>query len=112
MAQCANPWSYDHTNEKNNRGYATRKAQKERQALKRATRKFARVCQAILIAEQLDDMAPERPTTTDLVHLTQEIGWHIDDVLEMYDDHEELPPQFIFECQQEYEDYMFAVDPY
>lgn len=110
MAQCANSWSYDHTNERNKSGFTTRKAQKERQALKKATRKFARTCEAIMIAEQLNDMAHERPTTTDLVQLTQEIGWHIDDVLEMYDAHEALPTAFIFECQQEYEDYMSAVE--
>ena len=111
MAQCENTWSYDHTNEKNNRGFTTRKAQKERQALKKATRKFSRACQQVLIREGLADKdAMEQTTPNDLLQLAKETRWGIDDILAMFDAHEQLPESVIFESQRLYEDYMVGVD--
>lgn len=113
MALCHNPHSYDRTNDRNKHGFATPAATKERKALKKAARKFSRACESILIDELLLDMQEtQTEKAMEIVQVAVDTRWHIDDILEMYDNYEQLPRDLVWETQNLYESFMQGVEFY
>ena len=113
MALCHNPHSYDRTHEKNKHGFATPAATKERRALKKAARKFSRACEMILIQESLLDMEEtQTERAQEIVKVALDTKWHIDDILEMYDNYERLPRGLVWETQNLYNSFMEGVEIY
>lgn len=62
---------------------------------------FAETCRQVVIKEKL-----AAPTPQSIVELAKETRWGVDDILAMFDAHEQLPENVIFESQKLYEEYM------
>lgn len=126
MAQCHNPESYDRTNQKNKHGFATPAATKERRALKKAARKFSRACEKLLIECQLQDMTEMKPAqpvvdlqqreidamVVEIRCLASEVNWGVTDIIELYDTYGHIPAEVIWECHEDYKDFMDGVEFY
>lgn len=61
---------------------------------------FVETCK-VVVKEKL-----AAPTPQSIVELAQQVNWGVDDILAMFDAHEQLPETIIFESQKLYEEYM------
>ena len=92
MAQCHNTKSYDRTNQRNKHGFTTPAASKERQALKKAARKFSRACQRLVIDEQLRDLnLSNKEKAEQIAELATEMRWGLEHIIDMWEQYEVLP---------------------
>ena len=112
MALSKNVEDYDRTNERNKHGFTTRAAQKERVAMKRAARKFSRACQRLVIEEQVADIDPTWDQAWALADAAAVSRWHIDDVIELYEEFGSLPAGVVIQSQELYASFMEGVEFY
>ena len=113
MSLCKNAWSYERAGKRSKRGYTSRASSLERQSLQKATRKFSRACERVLIEQGVSEMRlTYMDRAQDMVTVAIEVQWHIDDILAMYDDYECLPANLVWESQRLYGEFMQGVEIY